>query len=59
MSSFAPCLHEEADTIMFAYATEAGKKANKKISSRTVGTDVVGLKCILMVPNLCPRFYCC
>ena len=40
MSSFAPCLHEEADTIMFAHAT---KRANKKISSRTVGTDVVVL----------------
>ena len=41
MSSFAPCLHEEADTIMFAHATESAKKANKKISSRTFGTDVV------------------
>ena len=43
MSSFAPCLHEEADTIMFAHATEASKMANKKISSHTVGTDVVVL----------------
>ena len=25
---------------MFAHATEAAKRANKKISSRTVGTDV-------------------
>ena len=40
MSSFASCLHEEADTIMFAHAAEAAKRANKKISSRTVGTDV-------------------
>ena len=43
MSSFAPCLHKEADTIMFAHATEAAKRANKKISSRTAGTDVVVL----------------
>ena len=43
MSSLAPCLHEEADTIMFSHATEAAKRANKKISSRTVGTDVVVL----------------
>ena len=40
MSSLAPCMHEEAGTIMFAHATEAAKRANKKISSRTVGTDV-------------------
>ena len=40
----AQCLHEEADIIrMFANATEAAKRANKKISSRTVGTDVVVL----------------
>ena len=43
MSSFASCLHEEADTIMFAHATEAAKRANKKICSRTVATDVVVL----------------
>ena len=43
MSSFAPCLHEEADTIMFAHATEAAKRDNKKISSFTVATEVVGL----------------
>ena len=43
MSSFAPCLHEEADTIMFVHATEAAKRDNKKISSHTVGTDVVAL----------------
>ena len=40
MSSFASCLHEEAEIIMFAHAAEAAKRANKKISSRTVGTDV-------------------
>ena len=33
MPSFAPCLHEEADTSMFARATEAAKRPNKKISS--------------------------
>ena len=41
MSSLAHCLHEEADTIMFAHSTDAAKRANKKISSRTVGTDVI------------------
>ena len=41
MSSHAPCSHEEADTRMFAHATEAAKRDNKKISSLTVGTDVV------------------
>ena len=40
MSSFAPCLHEDADTIMFAHATVAAKMDNKKLSSCTVGTDV-------------------
>ena len=43
MSSFAPCLHEDADTIMFAHSTEAAKRANMKISSHTFGTDVVVL----------------
>ena len=43
MSSFAPYLHEEADTIINAHATEGAKRSNKKISSRTVGTDVVVL----------------
>ena len=43
MSSFAPCLHEEADTIMLAHASEAAKRANTKINCRTVGTDVVVL----------------
>ena len=43
MSSHAPCLHEEADTIIVAHATEAAKRDNKKISSRTVGTDEVVL----------------
>ena len=43
MSSFAPCLHEEADTIMLDHATEAAKRAYTKINSRTVRTNVVVL----------------
>ena len=44
MSSRAPCFfNEEADTRMFAHATEAAKMTNKKISSHTVGTDIVVL----------------
>ena len=46
MPSFAPCLHEEADTTIFARATEAAKRPNKKISSCTVDTDVV----LLVIP---------
>ena len=46
MPSFAPCLHEEADTRIFARATEAAKKPNKKISSYAVDTDVV----VLVIP---------
>ena len=41
MPSFAPCLHEEADTRIFARATEAAKRPNKKISSCAIDTDVV------------------
>ena len=43
MPSFAPCLHEEADTRLFACAWEAAKRPNKKISSCAVDTDVVVL----------------
>ena len=43
MPSFAPCLHDEADTRIFARATEAAKRSNKKISSCAVDTDVVVL----------------
>ena len=32
MPSFAPYLHEEADARIFAHATEAAKRPNKKIS---------------------------
>ena len=31
MPSFAPCLHEEADTRIFARATEAAKQENKQL----------------------------
>ena len=43
MPSFAPCWHEEADTRIFASATEAAKRPYKKISSCAVDTDVVVL----------------
>ena len=40
MSSLAPCSHGDTDTIIFAHAMETAKRANKKISSRNVETDV-------------------
>ena len=43
MHSFAPCLHEEEDTRIFAHATEAAKRPNKKIKSCAVDTVVVFL----------------
>ena len=46
MPSFAPCLHEEADTRIFDRAAEAAKRRNKKISSCTVYTDEV----VLVIP---------
>ena len=46
MPSFAPCLHEAADTRILARATEAAKSPNKKISSCAVDTDVV----VLVIP---------
>ena len=46
MPSFAPCLHEETDTRIFARAMEAAKGPNKKISSRAFDTDVV----VLVIP---------
>ena len=46
MASFLPCLHEEADTRIFALSTEAAKRPNKKISSCAVDTDVV----VLVIP---------
>ena len=44
MLSFAPCLHEEADTRIFA--ADAAKRPNKKISSCAVDTDIV----VLVIP---------
>ena len=38
-----PCLHEEADTRIFARATEAAKRPNKKTSSCAVYTAIVVL----------------
>ena len=38
MPSFAPCFYEEADTRIFARATEAAKRPNKKISSCAVSS---------------------
>ena len=46
MPSFAPCLHEEAETRIFARATEAAKRPNKKISSCAVDTYVE----VLVIP---------
>ena len=46
MPSFAPCLHEEADTRTFSCPTEAAKRPNKKISSCAVDTDVE----VLVIP---------
>ena len=43
MPSFAPCLHEQADTRIFARATEVAKRPNKKISSCSVSTAIVVL----------------
>ena len=51
MPSFAPCLHEEADTRLFARAWEAAKRPNKKISSCAVdtGSSSSGLTCVATV----------
>ena len=46
LPSFTPCLHEEADTRIFARATEAAKRPNKKTSSCAVDTGVV----VLVIP---------
>ena len=46
MPSFAPCLHEDAYTRIFARATEAAKRPNKKMSSCTVYTAIV----VLVIP---------
>ena len=44
MPSFAPCLHEEADTRIFPM--EAAKRPNKIINICAVDTDVV----VLVIP---------
>ena len=48
MPSFAPCLHEEADTRIFACTTEAAKRHSKKIGSNccAVDTDIE----VLVIP---------
>ena len=51
MSSLAPCSYEKADTIMFAHAAEAAKRAYKKICSHTVDT-IVGVLSIPVVQQL-------
>ena len=51
VSSLAPCLHEEADTIVSVHAAEAAKRAYKKISSHTVDTDM-GVLAIPVVQQL-------
>ena len=48
MPSFAPCLHEEADTRIFARATEAAERPYKKKSSCSFDTDVV----VLVIPEV-------
>ena len=37
MPSFAPCLHEEADTRIFAHATEAAKGITVRLVTVSVG----------------------
>ena len=56
MPSFAPCLHEEADARIFARATEAAKRPNKKISGCAVDTDVVVL--VYLWCNSCEWMNC-
>ena len=46
MTSFAPCLHEEADTRIFARAMETAKRSNKKIRGCAVDTGVA----VLVIP---------
>ena len=46
--SFAPCLHEEADTRILARVTKVAKRPNKKISSCAVYTAIV----VLVIPKV-------
>ena len=48
MPSFAPCLHEEADTKTFARPKEAAKRPNKK-SSCAIDTDVTVVVLVILV----------
>ena len=41
LSNVVPCSHEEADTRLFLHACDAIRKGYKKLSVRTVDTDVV------------------
>ena len=54
MSSLAPCLHEEADTRIFACATGAATRPYKKISSYAVDTDVKGVQNVRSAIKVCP-----
>ena len=40
-SSLAPCLHEEADTMMFVHDADATSRGHKKIIIRTVETSLL------------------
>ena len=57
MSSLAPCLHEEADTRMFACATEAAKRLYMKISSFDLDIGVKGVKNVRSAIKLCPSIF--
>ena len=57
MSSLAPCLHEEADTRMFACATEVAKRPYKKISSCAVDIDLKGVNKVCSAIKLCPYIF--
>ena len=50
LPSFASCLHTEADTRIFAHATEAAKRPNKKISSCAVSCTVYTAIVVLVIP---------
>ena len=41
LSNVVPCSHEEADTRLFLHASDGVRKGYKKLSLRTVDTDIV------------------
>ena len=41
VTSFVPCLHEEADTCLFLHAGDAALKGHRKLCICTVHTDVI------------------